>query len=680
MKKIIALCLSLALCFSMSAAAWAQEDAADPVQALIEISTVEELQAVNENLSASYILTSDIDLDGIAWTPLGAFAPSGESEEEQETPDPSMAFTGVFDGNGHVISNLTTGSPEGIATGLFGCISGADVGGFTLENAVSEGTLMAADVVGYAHFSVVHDITLINGSVTAYAGELSAEGMYGGVVAAGMGSTISNCQAQASITIPEGTANAGIVGGGLEMTSVTGCTGSGSVTAGDNCYGLGGVSGCGFGAEEFTDCTAQDVTITAGDNCFWIGGITGYAGGYEDEAFGIPVTVFTDCAAENVEIVTGENADGIGELVGAGFYNEEVAEMMGAPFDAPTVYIISEAGSDDLSSDEGILPAIAGENGTTYVNLFGVILADEYQDIWYDAIAAVAGKDIAADLVSALQASISSDLYGEDAIEAYADGALAFDCWYINDVESFTFDGDTITTTLTDGTSQSHTYEYLGQYNIGEGETMDYMGQEISLAFPCDVYKSTDEAGEFNYFFMRDDTMDTTWHTEFRYGKDLEELQGYMVGPYAFWLAAGIDADADEQTITNVIRLFCLENSDYSSRSEESLAQLADLGFIGKWVADLSDFGEEYADIELYFILDENGHGETFMNGAQTADFEAYAFDSGEEGDGSGIYVAFSNLEYEPEAADYTLQENEDGDLVLTLYSDEGVISYIKAQ
>ncbi len=44
------------------------------------------------------------------------------------------------------------------------------------------------------------------------------------------------------------------------------------------------------------------------------------------------------------------------------------------------------------------------------------------------------------------------------------------------------------------------------------------------MAFPVDVYRSTDEAGEFNYFMMREDTMDTTWHLEFRYGRSLEEL------------------------------------------------------------------------------------------------------------------------------------------------------------
>ncbi len=54
--------------------------------------------------------------------------------------------------------------------------------------------------------------------------------------------------------------------------------------------------------------------------------------------------------------------------------------------------------------------------------------------------------------------------------------------------------------------------------------------------------------------------MEETYHIEFRYGSDLEELQGYFVGSYAYWLSAGIDEAASEETIHNVIDLFITEN------------------------------------------------------------------------------------------------------------------------
>ncbi|MBQ7656764.1 MAG: hypothetical protein IJS41_09685 [Clostridia bacterium] len=334
--------------------------------------------------------------------------------------------------------------------------------------------------------------------------------------------------------------------------------------------------------------------------------------------------------------------------------------------------------AETTASPNGVFPAIAGENGTTYVSLFDTIVTDEWNPLWVDYIGAVVGEDVAPTMAAALQGSVTSNLHGEEAIAAFKDGGYAFDCHFINGAQSLTFKDNTVTVLKTDGSQETHTYEYLGQYNIGEGETMMYQGAEIPMAFPVDVYKSTDEAGEFNYFMMREDTMDTTWHLEFRYGSDLEALQGYMVGPYAYWLAAGIDEKADADTINNVIALFCLENMDYSAHSETALKQIADLGFVGAWQADLSAFGEEYAAIDLSMTIDEAGHGITMMNGLQTADFEAYAVDNGEKGDGVGIYVAYSNLEYEAEAAPYTITVNDAGQTVLTLTADDGTINWEK--
>ena len=343
---------------------------------------------------------------------------------------------------------------------------------------------------------------------------------------------------------------------------------------------------------------------------------------------------------------------------------------------------ISAAGLAEAApeGDNGVFPAIAGEAGTTYVSLFDVILADEYAPLWHDFIAPVTGDGAADAAVTGLQGSISGQLYGEDAIAAFADNPehIAFDCFFINGVEAFTFEGSDVTVKLTDGTTETHTYAYLGQYNVGDGETMNYQGQEISVAFPCDVYKSTDEAGEFNYFFLRDDTMASTYHTEFRYGRDLEALQGYFVGPYAYWLAAGIDANADADTIKNVIELFCLENMSYTAHTEEALAQLDALGFVGTWQADLAALGDEYEGVDLSMTIDEQGHGVTLMNGQQTADFEAFASDTGEAGDGEGLYVAYSNIDFDAESAPYIMGENEDGQAVLTLVSDEGALSWVR--
>ena len=553
MKKILAVVCVVAMMLSLSIVAGAEEKKA------ITITTAEELAGMANDLTADYILDADIDLAGITWNPIGTYKPSGESEEEQEIPASDAAFTGTFDGQGHTIRNLTIVGEDGIAVGLFGCIANTEVGNFTLENASTEGTIMVADAVGYSFTSTVHDVHLVNGKVTAYAGEMSAEGMYGGIVGAGMASRIVDCSADAEITIPDGTANAGIVGGGLELTSLVNCTATGSVTAGANCYGLGGVSGCGFGAEEFTNCKASDVTITAGAGCYWIGSITGYAGGYEAQEYGTPVTVFTGCSAENVSIV---QACGEEDLVGAGFYNEAVAQALGAPFDQPTVYVIRDSAAEEVNDEapaaaEKLLEDVSG----TYDALFPVITSPDYDQIWLDSCAAVLGDEAAPAAVEALKAACNGTIYGQDAIDAYGDGSngAQFDCLFINGPVQIVFEGKKISgLDETGATVFSHEYSFVEPASIA-GMMNGYL------------YRTEDaDAGEFEYFFLLPDTPDTTFHTEFRYGSDPEALMLYNDGPYAYWLAAGIPADRDEQMVQNVIDLFCTEN--LAEMSEEAAA------------------------------------------------------------------------------------------------------------
>ena len=553
MKKILAVVCVVAMMLSLSIVAGAEEKKA------ITITTAEELAGMTNDLTADYILDADIDLAGIAWNPIGTYKPSGESEEEQEIPASDAAFTGTFDGQGHTIRNLTIVGEDGIAVGLFGCIANTEVGNFTLENASTEGTIMVADAVGYSFTSTVHDVHLVNGKVTAYAGEMSAEGMYGGIVGAGMASRIVDCSADAEITIPDGTANAGIVGGGLELTSLVNCTATGSVTAGANCYGLGGVSGCGFGAEEFTNCKASDVTITAGAGCYWIGSITGYAGGYEAQEYGTPVTVFTDCSAENVSIV---QACGEEDLVGAGFYNEAVAQAHGAPFDQPTVYVIRDSAAEEVNDDapataEKLLEDVSG----TYDALFPVITSPDYDQIWLDSCAAVLGDEAAPAAAEALKAACNGTIYGQEAIDVYGDGSngAQFDCLFINGPAQIVFEGKKISgLDETGATVFSHEYSFVEPASIA-GMMNGYL------------YRTEDaDAGEFEYFFLLPDTPDTTFHTEFRYGSDPEALMLYNDGPYAYWLAAGIPADRDEQMVQNVIDLFCTEN--LAEMNEEAAA------------------------------------------------------------------------------------------------------------
>lgn len=329
--------------------------------------------------------------------------------------------------------------------------------------------------------------------------------------------------------------------------------------------------------------------------------------------------------------------------------------------------VSAETVQDEATEAAALLENIKG----TYEPLFPVITKPEYDQLWLDPCIAVAGEEEGPQMAEALKSACNGTIYGQEAIDAFGDGSngAQFDCLFINGVSTLTFDGTAISGADESGKQVfSHEYAYAGKLSLG-GMMEGYL------------YETTDEdAGEFKYFYMMPDTPASTFHLEFRYGSNTDDLAKYNEGPYAYWLAAGFPVNADAEMTKNVIELFCLENLDYTAHAAEALAQLKDLGFEGKWVADMSPFGEAYAGVELYMTIDENGHGLTFMNGQQTRDFEAFAFDNGEKGDGAGLYVAYDNEAKEPEAAPYTIVINDDNQIILTFFAADGTISYVKAE
>lgn len=83
--------------------------------------------------------------------------------------------------------------------------------------------------------------------------------------------------------------------------------------------------------------------------------------------------------------------------------------------DCVTLFVTENLGE---AEETDAFAAVAGEAGTTYVNLFAVILDERYDALWHDACAAVVGAKQADGIVEMLKNAISSDLYGEAAVEA----------------------------------------------------------------------------------------------------------------------------------------------------------------------------------------------------------------------------------------------------------------------
>src|SRR5574344_1845214 len=143
------------------------------------INTAQDLDNIRNNLSGKYILMADIDLSSISnWDPLG---------------DDTTQFTGTFDGNGHVIKNLTIDRINEYNVGLFEATSGATISNVGLENVNVKGQNYVGGLLGQNYDSTVSN-SYATGSVT---------GTYivGGLVGQNYGSsTVSNSYATGSVT------------------------------------------------------------------------------------------------------------------------------------------------------------------------------------------------------------------------------------------------------------------------------------------------------------------------------------------------------------------------------------------------------------------------------------------------------------------------------------------------
>ena len=187
----------------------------------------------------------------------------------------------------------------------------------------------------------------------------------------------------------------------------------------------------------------------------------------------------------------------------------------------------------------------------TYEPLFPVITAPEYDQIWKDPCVKALGEEAGAAMAEMMQSYCAGTLYGQEAVDAFGDGSngMQFACGFINGVATITFDGLTISGADESGkTVFSHEYAYVSKLSMS-GMMEGYL------------FETADEdAGEFKYFYMMPDTPATTYHLEFRYGSNADDLAKMLEGPYAYWLAAGFPVDADAEMINKVITLYCEEN------------------------------------------------------------------------------------------------------------------------
>ena len=184
---------------------------------IYRIDTVDDLLlfAGNVNGSNTYagktvLLLEDLDLAGIEWTPIGNVASY-----------PGTTFSGEFNGQGHVISNLTTSdnTANHAAAGFFGSAKNATIENLTLKNVDVTSSHYAGSFVAYhSEGEVSIKNCHVDGGVVKSVPELVGENEYdngdkvGGILGYGVaGATVKNCSVK-NLTVIAHRDMGGIVG------------------------------------------------------------------------------------------------------------------------------------------------------------------------------------------------------------------------------------------------------------------------------------------------------------------------------------------------------------------------------------------------------------------------------------------------------------------------------------
>ena len=242
------------------------------------IDSVEELNAVRDNLDGKYILTNDIDAVSIPdWVPIGSDA---------------EPFTGIFDGNGYSVQNLKinidSDTSDSYNVGLFGAIDNAIIANVFVENAdfvidyPYETSYPTGIVVGFCSDSKILNCSSSGKIESTLGGRFDLGGIVG-IVYGTTGSLIENCVSSAHISAigkDEGSFNfpmgqltvvGGIAGTVYENNTVSKCFYKGSINI-QPLYNArtGGIVGAAHNNAPVVDCG------NTGD--IYVNGL-GYAGG-----------------------------------------------------------------------------------------------------------------------------------------------------------------------------------------------------------------------------------------------------------------------------------------------------------------------------------------------------------------------------------------------------------------
>lgn len=367
-----------------------------------------EMSNTPEDWEKHFLMTADVDMINCIFT-TAVIAPDINTDSGlQGTP-----FSGVFDGNGFAISNLTidtfsdsnVGNDDNGYLGLFGTIYGeqAEVKNLGLANILISGggSSVSGGLCGSSGNSTINNC-YVSGSVIIEEGDAASSYFVGGLSGANNG-TISNCRSTASVAGPgESESYGGLCGvnGGTIIDcwadcSVSGgyhshylgalcgwnrngkiskCYSTGTVTGEDYSYSLGGLSGqngLAFRSWGMITSSYCEVSVSGGVYSRWLGGFCGGNDGFVSDCYATGSVSGGDfclilgglCAGlhngkiinsySSCSVAGGESSEALGGLCGALLGTSAITNSINNSYwDIETSGMTTSAGGTGLTTEE----------------------------------------------------------------------------------------------------------------------------------------------------------------------------------------------------------------------------------------------------------------------------------------------------------------------------------------
>ena len=268
---LLAVCIAMALVPMAAFAEGNSKTSITTVDELLQFAKAVDQGEYDDKTDAVVSLDADLDLTGVAWTPIGSvFAADGTLLHY---------FSGKFYGNGHTISNLDFSENYGKypSFGFFSEVSGAEISGLTIQ-----GKLDVSNS-GYVYFGTVAGVAA-DSKISDCVSDVSftdTEKYINGTVALcgyAINSTIEYCQNKGNFSITKDVSSfqmGGIVGLAQNST-VQYCANTGDMTSWTPC--TGGIVGQLYQASKIINCYSTGKIVPLGKGTTDFGGIAGTVG------------------------------------------------------------------------------------------------------------------------------------------------------------------------------------------------------------------------------------------------------------------------------------------------------------------------------------------------------------------------------------------------------------------